>query len=266
MSEKIAKSSQENSLNAFVSISEALKPEYWNMQELNFEVDSNNLEFADAEKFASNLYDLKPRQAKKFSLVYYKDHIDPRQQEPVSVVLIPEEYNMLLRSRSPKALSEIAMSRTIAANDYPSIDNDQAKALRSGRYALNNKLAVMETYRDKTILNDVRILDRLLEATKYPNLLRGKQINMLTDMSWAMDHILGNMFEALRYQKKWSNEQEELAKKTTYRRIFFEGSDTTRIKYFNDLLKVNKNWLVRKKYLIDERTNSIKIELSKYND
>ena len=266
MSEKFSRdSSTEINLNAPNSLSRALRPEYWALEESSFEVDPSNLEYADPQRYASNLYDIEPNKAKKFSLTYNRDHIDPRQQKLISVALVPSEYNLLLRSNNPKSLASVAMSRTISSKPIIDLDRRTEEAKRSGIYALENKLEAMTNYQETTIDRDIKISNRMIEASKYPGLSRGKEMNMRTDLSWVMDHMLENMFDALKNQKDWSEEQMNLARKTTYRRMFYERDSNRHIGYFRELMSVNRSWLLRKNALINDRSSSIRRELDKLN-
>ncbi len=266
MSEKLSEQEAPKiNLNAPNSLSRALKPEYWALDEASFEVNQANLEYADPARFAHNLYDMELSEAGKFSLSYNRDHIDPRQQKLISVALTPGEYNLLLRSNNPKSIARVAMSRTIASKPIFDADKRNEDARRSGVHALENKLHVMETYKEETIDNDLRIINRMIEASKYPGLSRGKETTMRTDLSWIMDHVLENMFDALKYQKNWSKEQLDLAKTTTYRRMFFERAKNQHIGYFKELMQVNRAYTLRKKALINDRGSSIRRELDKLN-
>jgi len=239
------------------SISRALKPEYFALNELDYQVPRDVLEFAEPERFAKNLYDLPQRNDNKFVLPYRADNPDPRLNKLVFVALTPEEYKLMYRSRSADALANLAMSTTIASKPIDNLERTNSSATRAGLHALENKLFVMERYKNNTLSNDLKILDRIIEATKYPGLARGKEDKMREDMEWIFSHVLENMFVALRYQKNWNQEQESLARKSVQRNIFFERDNNKHIGYFRKLMKVNKSWLVRKNALIDDRASEI---------
>jgi hypothetical protein len=249
-------SNNKPNLESLNSISRALKPAYWNLDSSDFDVSPELLKYSNPERFAANLYDL-PKPNNRLSLPYYSDNIDPREQKIIYVAVTPNEYNVMLRAMSPAHLANTALSKTVASKPMDNVDSRTKAGLRAGIYALDNKLEAMENYRDITITNDLRILDRLLEATEHPGLARGKEMRMRSDMGWVMSHMLEDMFIALKNQKDWDGSQLELARKVTYSRIFFEGSNSERNNYFKDLMMVNRSWMLRKRALIDQRTNSI---------
>ncbi len=258
MSEKFNNSATDIDLNSPNSISRALKPEYWDIAEEDYRVNPENLPYADPDKYAARLYNFKAAPLnKKFSLSYYDDHIDPRQQRLVNVAVTPLEYNLILRSLNPRALGNIAISRTLTAQPLDNPDDRFAAGERAAIYAYENKLGAMIDYREGSIIPDIKKINRLIEATKYPGLARGREMRMRLDMGWILNHVIEDMFSALKSQKNWTDEQQDLARTTTFRRIFFETEDNQHITYFRNLMGVNRSWLLRKQALVNDRVNSI---------
>jgi hypothetical protein len=70
--------------------------------------------------------------------------------------------------------------------------------------------------------------------------------------------IVGNMLDALKVQRGWSEDQYHLAEKTIEARIFIDRENNQHIKYFAGMVALSRYYIGHKTALFNDRMYQIK--------
>lgn len=121
------------------------------------------------------------------------------------------------------------------AKDGKYATGDEASPQRAALHAVESKIEVLSNRLD--ILHGQQIiLQKFTEALHFPNLSRmGNEQTMRSNFAIVSDEIIKGMLEALRDQKGWSLEQNELAKNAIFARLLADRAENRHLKYASKL-------------------------------
>ncbi len=111
----------------------------------------------------------------------------------------------------------------------------------------------METYLQNSLLREDARLKRLDEAAKNRGFWRMTEGEMRIELSWVLESVFGNMLTAIRYQRQWSPDQENLAMRAIEKRLFFERQRNQHIRNWRDMFALNIEYLGNKQALFKDR-------------
>lgn len=236
---------ESKNLTARNAFSRLATPEYWGLDLARYaDITPKMIDRADPPKFRKDLIDTPVDRG--FAAGFL-----PLDEPYTRVALTPTEYGMI--TRSPKHLGKATVGRALAKqiDETPSmVDRDRAS--RHGQHLLEAMLKGMQAYVD-TLDSDTAMLQRFREAATYHWYSRGQEATLRTDMQWIHDRMFGNMFAALRYQRGWTPEKEDLARRALEMRLFFRRSHNMHTLEWVKLFDLNLEHTGYKKGLFGDR-------------
>lgn len=230
------------SWNAFARVA---TPEYWAMDPANYgDITPEMVALADPDRFQKDLVGRNVNG--EFSVGFRPFH------EPYTRVALTEsEYQLI--TRSPVSIGRAAVSHSLSGrvNEVPTqVDKD--RATRHGIHILEAKLEGMRLYIG-ALAKDAGLLERYTEAATHHWMARGKEGRMRVEAQDMRDRIIGNMFVALRYQRNWTPDQEDLAKRSLDVRLFFNRGNNAHIQEWLKLFRLNTYYNGYKQALFSDR-------------
>lgn len=233
------------------ALSRTLNPDYWRVDP------SEYADITDAMRAAANpqllLQSLVGVPAGSPSAVAYRPG-GVISNESVYVALTPIEYGQIVRY--PEAFSRAVRNKTLASR--PHGDPHTQAANRSVQYALENKDKTQK-YITGTLEPWMGLLGKFNQAAANPGLsLMGSELNMRQNFETFRTNILGNMLEALRVQRDWSDEQADFARRTIDARMFIDRENNQHIAYFVGLIAVTHSYIGNKTALFKDRLHQSK--------
>lgn len=157
------------------------------------------------------------------------------------VALTPEEYGQI--TLSPQKLGERAVNKTLASRPARAdFTADQAAADRSAVHAIAGRMEGSQVYIDQ-LKSDQDLINRFAEYVKNPNLQRLRGDNLLQQMAWFQEHVIGSIFLVLQQQRGWKPDQLEAAKQAMDDRLFLDRAKNHHLSNWQDtLLMAHTYW------------------------
>jgi len=231
------------------SFERAATPEYWGLDQANYaDLDQQAVDLAAPSELEPSIIGV-PRGS------HFESSYSPANTRgTLSVALTPVEFGRV--TRSVPALGRAVASRTLSGRparaDFVS---DQQAATRSGTHALREKLRVMQTY-SQTLASDADRLASFTQAAK-PGGEYGRahmpEAEMRMEMTWIQQHIFGDMFLAMRSQRRWTPEQEDVMRRAVDWRLFFDRERNQHLTNWYDMLRLASTYVGHKRGLFAEK-------------
>lgn len=224
------------------------------LSEVDFgEVSQAMIDAADPKKLRGSLIDVKP--SKTGNNVSY---FDPIQHKRIHLALTPREYGFVMRSVS--AFGDQAVANTLTSKEGLVTNQDEvdAKAARSGIHQVGGRMELMQRHLDESLLPDRERLERFSEYARHHWYSRRKEVDMRIELTWIRDHIFGNMFTALRYQRGWNDEQERKARLAVDWRLFFMRKENKHVANWHEMLDLAHDYSGNKIALFRDRIHEAK--------
>ena len=205
-----------DSLNAFAR---AVTPEYWDLSVVDYQdVTEKMIASAAPDRLRPDLIDV--RSSAPFT-ASYEDEFTGKE---VNVPLLPEEYTLFLRSKSPRRYGEVVIARTMAGKGSLQLSGDslREKAEAASVDAIEAKLAKLDAYLDGTLQPGSALLASMQEAAKHPGLWRKHEGDMRIAMDQILSFFIPNALKVIGNSRQWTDEQAALAAKAVQYRLFFD--------------------------------------------
>lgn len=171
-----------------------------------------------------------------------------------NIAVTPEEYSLI--PRNIESLSRAVHNTTLAAR--PLGDTHTNAADRSVLHALTSKQHTLEAYMQDNLLRWSGLLGRFATAAQHPGLsVMGPEQSMRIQLETFRSIILGNMLDAIKVQRNWSEDQYKLAERTIDSRMFIDREKNKHIKYFAGMVAMSRYYIGHKTALFNDRINQI---------
>ncbi len=183
------------------------------------------------------------------SQVWYHSGEDGR---GVGLALTAQEYSLLVRS--VPVLGSVAYYGVINARDarvqketgdpdaLARTDEDLATARRGAVRRVMGKIPYMEKYLEEEIGPRREMIDRFIEMTKNPNLIRGTNESVQERFEYLRTFVFGHMLDAVRNNKQWTEKQAERAERILQKKLYIAGSGADRVHNFRAMLKLAQEY------------------------
>jgi hypothetical protein len=239
-------------LSSQIAFGHAATPEFLGLNPDNYvDIDQHMMSLVTPDRLRPSLIGFPRNQRGEFCISYVPGGAD---RTPMNIALTPDEYHMVPLT-IPSFWSKVVAKTLKSHPPDPRRDYSEtvASALRSGVHALESKATEMEAYLEGTLKPDMTRIEKFSEAARNPGARRMRGDKTLIELRWLLDHIHGDMFTAIRYQRGWSSEQESLARRALERRLFFERQHNTHIKNWRDEFAFDLEYTGHKVALYSDR-------------
>jgi hypothetical protein len=171
------------------------------------------------------------------------------------IALTPDEYSLIIRNVD--SFSKAIHNTTLAARPIGDAHTDAANS--SVDQALEIKQKSIEAYIQETLIPWNKLIGSFAVAAQNPGLsLMGSELSMRLKLETFKTTIVGNMLDALKVQRGWSEDQYHLAEKTIEARIFIDRENNQHIKYFAGMVALSRYYIGHKTVLFNDRMYQIK--------
>lgn len=214
------------------------------------EYDRYKMSLMAPERIAATLIDVQPGAP---SSVSYQAADGVRR----CIALTPAEYSFI--SRSPQAIGEAVMNKTLAAR--PSREDfapDIEAAHRSQAHTAIGYIEKMDVYIEQTLNPDRERLQRFQEYVQNPQLRRLRGDNLKKELEWVRSHIFEDMLVAMRQQRKWSPEQEQMARDSLNDRLFLDRKNNAYLSNWLAMLQLAESYTGHKWALFKTKQHELK--------
>lgn len=233
---------------AFVTVSRASQ---WGLVESSYaHITDRMIERADPENLAQELM---PHSKKRRTIEYEKEDATRG-----VVALNAEEYQVILRSKDPRCLSQFVSAG--AESGRLLLASPGAARARSNNAqidALKQKRDRMQLFVDRPLQEEARVLKKTHEAALTYWRARGHNATLRMKINSVMFDSVENMLAVVSHQRNWTQEQLDLARKSLEYRLFFARSDKERMKEWDALLTVLERYNASRTEAFKERIGRV---------
>ena len=229
-----------------IALATMLKPEYWDMDPFDYVDITPKMRFeASRSQLEPSLVDVP--NGSPLAVSYWPGGAS----RPGNIAVTPHEYTVLVRSR-PETFSRSARARTLQVR--PTGDEHDQAAERAVVHAHESKFAAQQGYLNETLVPWNRLLGRFEQAAEHPGLsLMGKEETMRAKFEELRYGVFENMFEALRRQRGWSDQQMDFARRTVEARMFIDRDHNRHLRYFAGFVAMSQYYFGHKTALFRDR-------------
>ena len=232
------------------SLSRALQPSYYGLEPSDYQDITDEMRWAASpNQLVRSLVDVPNGSPAAVS------YIPGGAYRSGNIALTPEEYSLI--PRNIESLSRAIHNTTLAARPLGDTHTDAAD--RSVLYALTYKQHGLDAYVQDNLLRWKALLGRFATAARHPGLsIMGPEQSMRIQLETFKSIIIGNILDALKVQRDWSEDQYHLAEKTIEFRMFIDRENNQHIKYFAGMVALSSYYIGHKTALFSDRIYKIK--------
>ena len=236
------------------NFADVAKPQLFGVEPRHLEAgDLHRIHLLASERLLPDLINV-PRTS-EHCVRYY----NPDTSKTVHVALAPEEYTAI--TISPGQLGRKVVNRTLASRPpRGDFTEDQAAAQRSGVHAITGRLAKMEKYITQ-LEADQDLIKRFSEYVSHPHMRRLRGDNLVEQMAWLREHVLGSVFTVLREQRGWEPDQLAAAQRAMDDRLFLDRRNNQHLKNWQDTLKMTDVYWGYKLAVFKDRAHAARQEI-----
>ncbi len=248
--EGMAPPQPERDLNSRNAFARAATPEYWGLNEADYQdVTGIMISAAAPEKFRADL--IAVGRKVPFSVSYTDEQTGRYRNVP----LLPEEYTLIPRTMSVRRYGEVPVARTLAGKSsmLRSAEDLRDRAEQHSIEAIQAKFVSVDTYLRETLQPGKDRIERLLEAATNPGFWRMREGDMRMSMEQVRTFMIPDVLRVIGTARNWTDSQAKMAAKAVDYRLFFDRRRNRHIANWRGMLGLLQEYQQEKINLFGDR-------------